>query len=106
MNPERNFRKNLNSELDFSLKEKMVFNALIKLKMAYTASKIAREAGLPRVTTIRILGKLENRKLAEKIFRKTKMGKRPVWKIKTKLSRETFEGKILGVEDPEYRAGE
>jgi predicted transcriptional regulator len=52
--------------LGLSPKEKAVFDALLSFQMARNVSVIARAAKLPRTTTLYILNKFDNRKLARR----------------------------------------
>lgn len=64
----------LNS-LGLSQNERMVFDALLQLKMARNVSVIARTAKVPRTTTLYILKKFEIRKLVKRAIN----GKRDLW---------------------------
>jgi DNA-binding MarR family transcriptional regulator len=61
--------------LGLSPREKAVFDALLYFQMARNVSVIARQAKLPRTTTLYILEKFENRKLA----RRSTVEKRAKW---------------------------
>jgi DNA-binding MarR family transcriptional regulator len=52
--------------LGLSPKEKAVLDALLSFQMARNVSVIARQASLPRTTTLYILRKFEKRKLARR----------------------------------------
>ena len=67
--------------LGFSENEKKVFDVLVQYPIGRCVTRIAVDAGVPRVTTFAILKRFEERRLAERVL----VGKRFRWKYKRGL---------------------
>ena len=105
MRTKRNVRKNIRRDIDFSQNENKVIDILLQLRTAGTTAHIAREANLPRSSAIYILEKLEKRRMAERLIRKTKTGKRHMWQPKREQSGASLEKISVDITD-EYEPGE